>query len=242
MRCCLAFLLLALAGCAATGPDATLVARADWGAGPVSRDALPANGEVRHVTVHHTYTEVGPDGEAAHVHAIQRFHQGAERFWGDIAYHYLIGPSGTVFVGRPETYAPASGTVYLSDALRDAAGQDSLGGTAVTTPPDDDDGTPMTPPGTSDGHVTISVIGNYEAALPPLAQRAALVALVADRLHAHGLTVDDVRFHREVAIGTACPGQALYDWFRGPTRTHPDQGEGLRQVAAALRALHERAE
>ncbi|MEL6612945.1 MAG: peptidoglycan recognition family protein [Bacteroidota bacterium] len=236
-----AMLLLTVAGCTPRPssfdvPDPAPVDRTGWSAAPTR--SMADNGPIRHVTVHHTYTEVGPDGEAAHVRAIQTMHQGGERQWGDIAYHYLIGPSGTVYVGRDEAFVPASGTVYLPDALRDAAGQDSLGGTTITTPPEEA-GTPMTPPGASAGHITISVIGNYEEALPPPAQRTALVRLVADRLHAHGLTVDDVRFHREVAVGTACPGQALYDWFRGPTRTHPNRGDGLRQVEVALAVLQD---
>ena len=38
-----------------------------------------------------------------------------ERRWGDIAYHYLIGPSGNVYVGRSITYKSDTATNYNPD-------------------------------------------------------------------------------------------------------------------------------
>ena len=237
MRRLLLVLLPVLAGCAGPRDAAVPVtAREAWGAAPADPAAMPPMGPVRHVVVHHTATEVGPDQtEPGHVAAIQRFHQG-ERGWGDVAYHVLIGPSGAVFEGRAEAFAPASGTVYLTDAEREAAGQDALGRSAAAVPLGPDRA-PVEPPGASGGHLTVSVVGDYEERLPPEPAREALVRVVSEALHAHGLGVGDVRFHREVAVGTVCPGQALYDWFRGPDRRDGARGPGLRHVEAALRAL-----
>lgn len=230
-------LLALLTGCTATRDAVPVTAREAWGAAPAETAGMPPMGTVRHVVVHHTATEVdGAGEEPGHLAAIQRMHQGPERAWGDIAYHYLIGPSGVVFRGRAEAFAPASGTVYLTDAERVAAGQDSLGRSAAVVP-SGPDGVPRTPPGASAGHLTVSVIGNYEDRLPPPAARDALVRLVAEKLHEHGLGVESVRFHREVAVGTVCPGQALYDWFRGPDRRDGSRGPGLRRVEAALLEL-----
>lgn len=235
MRSVLLTLVAVLAGCTATR-DAAPVEREAWGAAPAVPAAMPPMGPVRHVVVHHTATEVREgQGEPGHVEGIQTFHQG-ERGWGDVAYHWLVGPSGAVYRGRAEAFAPASGTVYLTDTQRDTAGQDALGHSAATVPVGPD-GAPAEPPGASAGHLTISVIGDYTDRLPSPEARDALVGLVAERLHAHGLNVEDVRFHREVAVGTVCPGQALYDWFRGPDRRDGARGPGLRQVEAALAAL-----
>lgn len=241
MRFVLPVLLAAVAaGCASRPPAASpvdVVPREAWGAAPADPSAMAPMGRVRHVTVHHTATTVADAAaEPGHLVSIQRGHQVRDHAWGDVAYHYLVGPSGTVYAGRAEAYAPASGTVYLTDAQRTAAGQNDLGQTAASVPVAAD-GTPVAPPGASEGHLAIVVIGNYEEALPPPAARDALVRLVAQKLHEHGLGVDDVLFHREAGVGTVCPGQALYDWFRGPARGVGARGEGLRQIEAALDAL-----
>jgi len=85
----------------ATRP-AGFVSRAGWGARP-SKGALPKDKHVA-IVLHHTYrpriADCKGDGATA-VKNIQKVHMD-DRGWSDIAYHYLIGPTGTYFEGRPE--------------------------------------------------------------------------------------------------------------------------------------------
>lgn len=239
----LAFLTLYLAACqsprTATTPDAALevevAPRSAWEAVPDDPALMAPNGPIRYVTIHHTAT---PDTipEVTHLQSIQRMHQGEERGWGDIAYHYLVGPSGTIYAGRAEAYAPSSGTVYVTPEQWTAAGQNELGQTAASVPLDAD-GQEVARPGASAGHLLISVLGDYSEVLPTPEARDAVVRLAAAKLYAHGLSADDVYFHREVAVGTDCPGQAFYDWFRGPERRYQSRGPGLDHIAAELERL-----
>jgi len=89
------------------------VSRASWGASDATESAMVEQvGELRFVTIHHTawVTEAGAD-EAETLRRIQRFHQ-VDRGWGDIAYHYLIGPSGKVYQGRDPRFESDTGTGY----------------------------------------------------------------------------------------------------------------------------------
>ncbi|ASU86270.1 N-acetylmuramoyl-L-alanine amidase [Nocardiopsis gilva YIM 90087] len=80
--------------------------RAGWGAD----ESLRFNDEgeeewptayypVQAITVHHSAWEIGDDGAAANVRAIYHLHA-VENGWGDIGYHLLIDPDGTVYEGR----------------------------------------------------------------------------------------------------------------------------------------------
>lgn len=80
----------------------TIVQRREWGARPPTgpyRFHLP-----RLLVVHHSYRPSEEDydhlGGEATVREIQRYHM-EERGWIDIGYHFLIGPDGQVFEGRP---------------------------------------------------------------------------------------------------------------------------------------------
>lgn len=55
------------------------------------------------LTVHHTmgHQTFGEEVTAAAVRGIQGFHQGRERGWADIGYHFLIDGDGRVAEGRP---------------------------------------------------------------------------------------------------------------------------------------------
>ena len=215
--------------------DLVIAPRSAWDAGPDKPDLMTPNGTIRFVTIHHTAT---PDTipEVRHLQSIQEFHQDEDHNWGDIAYHYLIGPSGTIYEGRAEQYAPSSGTVYITPEQWTAAGQNDLGQTAASVPLDAD-GQEVERPGASAGHLIIAVLGDYSEVLPTTEARDAVVRLAAAKLYEYGLSADDVYFHREVAVVSDCPGQRFYDWFRGPERRYQSRGPGLDRIAAELDRL-----
>lgn len=78
----------------------TVYNRAAWGAkAPKSLQRLTSNGDV---WVHHTAvadTWPGLQGEIAEMRSIQRYHQDSKG-WSDIAYSWVVFPSGNVFEGR----------------------------------------------------------------------------------------------------------------------------------------------
>ncbi len=95
------------------GPGFTVVQRSQWGGEAPDETILkPHEGAFRHLTVHHTagITRTGTD-EASILRSIQRMHM-HDKGWGDIAYHYLIGPSGKVYEGRDTQYQPDTATRY----------------------------------------------------------------------------------------------------------------------------------
>ena len=213
---------------------AGLVSRKEWGAGEADEALLKAHpmGTVRFISIHHSESPTpDPIDEVARVKSIQHGHMAADHQWGDIAYHYLIGPSGRIYEGRSPAYAASSGTVYLKPDEWFAAGQNELGITTAPLP-QGSSGEKTIPPGASEGHLTICFLGNFAAELPSPPARQAMAQLVAHLLQAHALTVADVMFHREIAAWTDCPGQALYDWFRGPSRKRGAIGDGLRTIEA----------
>lgn len=91
-------------------PAPLIVPRFDWGADP------PAGPYRRHqprrLTVHHTAARWSGGNTAAHLRVIQQFHQGRERGWVDVAYHFLIDRDGTIYEGRPLSVAPDTATEY----------------------------------------------------------------------------------------------------------------------------------
>jgi hypothetical protein len=89
---------------AASRPKA-LVSRKGWGGGPARSGG---SHRVHTLVVHHTASPLKAYRKAATVRSIQALHQG--NGWGDIGYHYVIGPDGRIYRGRPEhqvgTHAP----------------------------------------------------------------------------------------------------------------------------------------
>ncbi len=74
--------------------------REAWGARPPNGSY--ADHEVEYLIVHHTYYPKAADYVgAATIKGIQDYHIDV-RHWTDIGYHFLIGPDGTIFRGRPE--------------------------------------------------------------------------------------------------------------------------------------------
>lgn len=232
----LSFILGALSrGDEGVGQPPAVILRSSWSTEKPDAAVLAKlpMGTIRHVSIHHTETPV-PDSvtEEQRLRNIQNYHQ-VTQGWGDIAYHYLIGPSGKVYEGRSERYAASSGTIYLTKEQWEAAGQNASGQTLAGKPPRG------VKPGHSAGHLTVCFIGSYGKTLPTEAALRAAVALVARKLAENHLSADDIYFHQEIAWSTDCPGQALYEWFRGPAPKRGARGAGLDAVAAAMRKTND---
>lgn len=224
---------------ALTTPHLAVISRAEWGAvaGDDAKLKTRLMGKVRFITIHHTESPTpDPIDEISRLQSIQRGHLVTDHAWGDIAYHYLIGPSGRVYEGRSPAFAAASGTVYLKPEERLASGQNALGQTTAPIPVDSA-GNKVIPPGASEGHLTICLIGDFSKRLPTPEAQQAMAVLVATQLRLHSLKIAEVLFHREVACWSDCPGQILYDWFRGRNRKVGSRGEGLRLIEEKLVAV-----
>lgn len=75
--------------------------RADWGAAPPKGSYR--RHEPRRIILHHSWRPtVSQYSGAATIRGIQRYHQ-VDNGWLDIGYHFLVGPDGLIFQGRPET-------------------------------------------------------------------------------------------------------------------------------------------
>jgi hypothetical protein len=85
----------------------TTVTRAQWGARP------PKSSYTQHapqrLIVHHSYIPNQSQYKgAASIRGIQNYHMDDPKTkWADIGYHFLIGPEGTIYEGRPETVVGA---------------------------------------------------------------------------------------------------------------------------------------
>lgn len=71
---------------------------------------------VRKIVVHHTAETGVKNGRAADevMRAIYRYHA-VSKGWGDIGYHYVIAPDGTVYEGRAGGKAVVGGHVYCNN-------------------------------------------------------------------------------------------------------------------------------
>ena len=84
--------------------EPAVIARSEWGA-RAAREAYDLH-RPEAVVVHHSWLPTQGSyyrtGGAESVAGIQRFHMDDDdRGWNDVGYHYLIGPDGNVFAGRP---------------------------------------------------------------------------------------------------------------------------------------------
>lgn len=90
--------------------------RADWGA--LAPDGAYSVHEPVYLIVHHTaIPNIGQYAGASTIRGIQRAH--FDRGWMDIGYHFVIGPEGTIYRGRPDTVIgahcpPNTGKVGIS--------------------------------------------------------------------------------------------------------------------------------
>jgi hypothetical protein len=98
-------------------PAFRVIPRSEWGANPPrARDGLSstANG----IFIHHTVgaTPTTEAAEKAEMRATQAFHMGPSRGWNDIAYSFLIAPSGRIYEGRGKGVAGAHTEGYNSSS------------------------------------------------------------------------------------------------------------------------------
>jgi hypothetical protein len=77
-----------------------VLSRLAWGARRARGAEVPMH--PTHVTVHHTdgHPRTKLTDSIEEVRGIQAFHQGPERNWADIGYHFVIDGAGRVFEGR----------------------------------------------------------------------------------------------------------------------------------------------
>lgn len=75
-----------------------IIPRAEWGAKPSKDGRTPMKPE--RFTIHHTASRTKDYDGASSIRGIQAYHQGSQG-WSDIGYHYVIGPDGKIFEGRP---------------------------------------------------------------------------------------------------------------------------------------------
>jgi len=74
--------------------------RQDWNARPAKENY--AQHEIEYIIVHHTAAPTIANYQGAStVRGIQNFHMDVRK-WNDVGYHFIIGPDGAIFRGRPE--------------------------------------------------------------------------------------------------------------------------------------------
>ena len=161
--------------------------------------------KIRLVTIHHTETH-GTDGisrerEKELLEQIRREHLEAglanneKTHWKDIAYHYIIGPSGDVYRCRDISFQSDSRTILRSDL--EGSITVCLLGDFRTKGEKQSDKPPLD---------TVDQI-------PTAAALESLASVVAMELNRHGLGASAVKMHRDlrmIAGGSDCPGGLLY--------------------------------
>lgn len=144
-------------------------------------------GKVRfsEIHVHHTYKPTIADyrsrtDKETLIRAMWHYHT-RTRGWQDIAQHATVDPDGYIWDGRPLTKAPASATGY----------NDS----------DDDNIHPF----------MFEMIGNFDIGQDRLEglQRQAALGLAAAVVDLWDLSLNSIRFHREMAPYKSCPGTGV---------------------------------
>lgn len=82
-----------------------IVSRAAWGAAKPKGDYTPHRPDG--IVIHHTWVPNQSQYQgAASIRGVQRYHMNDKK-WSDIGYHFMIGPEGTIYQGRPETVVGA---------------------------------------------------------------------------------------------------------------------------------------
>ena len=116
MRLFLSFIFLISFAPLATGEEQIeTFPQSAWssgGAKPIPGRMKKHTKGITSIVIHHTETPNQlPASEVSRLVNIQRYHI-EDRDWGDIAYHYLIGPSGKIYEGRDWRFQGDSGTKY----------------------------------------------------------------------------------------------------------------------------------
>lgn len=87
-------------------PSHRVIERDEWGSVTIPAGSYIPARWYPGVTLWVHYT-AGPapsptfEAEAAHMRFVQGFHRGPSRGWLDIGYHFVVGPSGRIYRGRP---------------------------------------------------------------------------------------------------------------------------------------------
>jgi hypothetical protein len=198
--------LMGILASAALGAEILFVARDNWAQGVASIDAaLQQPAKTRLVTIHQTETFVAPnisrDREKRIVESIRKAHLKAglsnneKRLWGDIAYHYIIGPSGDVYLCRNPAYQSDSRTVLRAD-LEGNITICLIGDFRSNAEKRGDDPLVQTPD-----------------ALPTRAAMESLQGVIEMELAKHDLDETAIKAHRDLAMirgGSDCPGGLFY--------------------------------
>ncbi|MBC3185754.1 N-acetylmuramoyl-L-alanine amidase [Corynebacterium sp. zg-331] len=200
--------------------DLRVVSREQWGADESLMTWEPEEGTPVCVTVHHTHIPSGQEPEyrrnwPAAVRAIYRFHASSDnggRGWGDIGYHLLIDPEGTVYQGR--TTGTPGRAVFSPDGGLVTAGHVLHANT---------------------GNIGVCVIGDFDRYHPTTAAHSSLVTVLGALCRARGFdplgqvhyvnTVSSVDVTRPTISGHRdwqdvtelpedCPGRNL--WYQLP--------------------------
>lgn len=205
--------------------------RQDWGAEENLR--LPADGSppsalgfhpVQLITVHHTasWSPHGDDGAVELIRAIYREHLAQE--FGDIGYHLLIDPGGTVYEGHYS--GGTSFPIYQTFPGQTVAGPRAINGAHLYSYNAGNVGVALMGDCTSGDAVTWQAWESLVAVVAHLAAHAGLDPLgttyYVNPISGTTRTLPTVACHRDVA-STLCPGDAMVGWM-----------EDLRQEAATM--------
>lgn len=89
-------------------PKPAILSRAAWKATPPKGEYTPHTPAA--IVVHHTWMPKAAQYQKdVSIRGIQRYHM-VDNKWSDIGYHYIIGPEGVIYQGRPETVVGAHST------------------------------------------------------------------------------------------------------------------------------------
>ncbi|MGV3524111.1 MAG: peptidoglycan recognition family protein [Candidatus Sericytochromatia bacterium] len=89
-------------------PKPAMVSRAAWGARPPKAAYTPH--QPAGIVLHHTWKPSQAQyNKDASMRGIQNYHMNDNK-WSDIGYHFLIGPEGVIYQGRPENVVGAHST------------------------------------------------------------------------------------------------------------------------------------
>ncbi len=80
-------------------PGLRIARREAWGADLPPKGAIPGE-DVRFLLVHHTFTPNGTRDVRSFIRSVYAFHTGPQKRWPDVAYHFMIGPDGSVWETR----------------------------------------------------------------------------------------------------------------------------------------------
>ncbi|MDF1813148.1 MAG: peptidoglycan recognition family protein [Verrucomicrobiales bacterium] len=226
-----------------------IVKKSDWADAKVPDDEKKLSRNFmkvpKYITLHHTEGPIGGD-EISYLRSIrQNLHmkKGGRYEMGDIAYHFLIAPSGAIYEGRSLEFATNSGTRYYTESIwmtenmrlktdrtngRYKGEVEWVSGLKLTKA-----GVPPKP-GSVEGHITICFLGDYFKLMPNDKVRDAFIYLVGYLMEEHDdIGLKNIWMHREVT-NSSCPGDNIYDQIRVVPRSLSDHtyrpGPWLRKI------------